>query len=477
MEDGLSPRCFSGIFAFGKTHRRESVVYSVSYQRASEVAVFGTLAYVFLAAMARKQAVPKPWLFRGQVAQPLLFRDALLSLQDVVAARYYRPDLWRYLDPVVTVAPECVRLECFSSDAGVYARVDLDPEVFHEGELGSEGTTNIDFGAEFAASLGRLRPGRDAALEVGEDSVKLETAAGTAVERKVKLPESWVRGFLQVQAIQRAIRPGFSLGRAGARLLLNGVPPRMNEGETRYVTPTGKISVVRPSGEALEVAGLHRLRLLKRLSPHLQRLSLWAAGDCGPTFWLADLGCARMTLGLSSAVSHTFSGDGEALFSTRREPDPAAVQQARALLTRSRIDAADLAGTLGVSGETAGQILDLLGEQGLVGYDLARSCCYPRHLPYLETEGFQLQPRDVNSRRLLERQQVELETRAPLADGEVLTGWVRGDHGTYRTRATVSTGGTLLDGDCTCAWVLKHGLSRGPCKHILALRLKGEVDG
>jgi len=28
---------------------------------------------------------------------------------------------------------------------------------------------------------------------------------------------------------------------------------------------------------------------------------------------------------------------------------------------------------------------------------------------------------------------------------------------------------------CTCAWYLKHQNSRGPCKHILAVKLKKEV--
>ncbi|WP_426503691.1 SWIM zinc finger family protein [Dactylosporangium sp. McL0621] len=26
---------------------------------------------------------------------------------------------------------------------------------------------------------------------------------------------------------------------------------------------------------------------------------------------------------------------------------------------------------------------------------------------------------------------------------------------------------------CTCQWFARHGLSRGPCKHILAVRLAG----
>ena len=44
-------------------------------------------------------------------------------------------------------------------------------------------------------------------IEVGEDSVALHTESGTSVERKVTLPERWVRCFLQAQAIQRKAKP------------------------------------------------------------------------------------------------------------------------------------------------------------------------------------------------------------------------------------------------------------------------------
>src|SRR5688572_29049026 len=137
--------------------------YSVAYRRSSEVALIQGLLHVFLASMQRREA-PKPWLFHGEVAQPLLFRDSLLTLRDVVNTRFYRPDLWKLLDPVVSVEQEWVRLECFSSDGGVYSRVDLSPNTFHEGELGSPGTTNVDFGPDFAARLATLRPGKGSAF-------------------------------------------------------------------------------------------------------------------------------------------------------------------------------------------------------------------------------------------------------------------------------------------------------------------------
>lgn len=449
--------------------------YLAAYRRASQVAVIQGLLHVFLAAMQRREA-PKPWLFHGQVAQPLTFRDGLLTLRDVVNTRFFRPDLWKLLDPVVSVEREWVRLECFSSDGGVYARVDLGPNVFHEGELGSPGTTNVDFGPEFAARLATLRPGRGSAFEIGEDSVRLETAAGAAVERKVELPERWLRGFLQVQAIQRAARPRFSLDRHRARAFLTGVPAQSGAGAVWWAGGDARISPARPApgGSAVGVEGIHRLKLLKRLAPHVEGLYVWAVDDEAPSFWVADLGGARVTLGLSSRVNQGFSGDGEALRSARRPVEAEVVERARSLAQgMERFSIADLSARLGVSESLTAEVVDLLSEQGLLGLDLAGGVYFPRHLPYA-AQGFAVQERDRHSRRLAGEGRATLEKRETVPGGARLAGWVEGDHARYRVHLTLDAGGAILGGSCTCPWILKHGMKRGPCKHLLALRLSGE---
>ncbi|MBI2300961.1 MAG: SWIM zinc finger family protein [Armatimonadetes bacterium] len=451
--------------------------YTTTYRRASTVAAVAGLWQVFLAALQREETkpAPKPWLFRGMLAQPLIFRDGLLTLREVVAARFYRPDLWRLLDPVVTTEEEWVRLECFSSCAGVYTRVDLRPDVFESGDLGGEGTTNVEFGADFAAQLSRLRPGRESAFEVSEECVALAGETGTAVERKVDLPERWLRGFLQVQAIQRASEPRFELAAGPARQLLSALP---GTGAPVYATAAGQVLANPGRAAALGVGGLHRLKLLCRMAPHVQRLQVWAVADHAPSFWVADLGAARVTMGLSSATNQGFSGDGEALRSARRELDEVLVACARHLLgSGRRFTTAELAEELDVPAATAGQLVDLFSEQGLLGYDLPEGRFYPRALPYVTRTGFVAQPRDVNARRLLAAGRAEVEAVTPVAGGRQLVGWVKGDTATYRVKVTVDPEGTILDGDCTCRWILDHGMQRGPCKHILALRLAGDEHG
>jgi SWIM zinc finger len=377
---------------------------------------------------------------------------------------------------VVTVEQEWVRLECFSGDAGVYARVDLRPDCFHEGEIGSPGTTNVDFGAEFAARLSALRPGKRSAFEVGEESVTLHTDQGKAIERQVELPERWLRGFLQVQAIARAAQPLFELNQVQSRAFLSAVPAKGSAGEPMLVTPVGGITAPqsRLQTHALEVNGLHRLKLLRRLAPQIKRLDVWAVGDRAPSFWVAHLDAARFTLGVSSALNFAFSGDGKALLSSRRPLDDELVERARSTLRdERRFQASDLSRKLNIPEGTAGELVDLLSEQGLIGYDLTDGVFYPRHLPYVEQSEFVTQPRDVNARRVVDSGRVEVSEITPIDDRTEFVGWVQGDHATYRVRVLVDSSGTIADGDCTCLWVIQYGMQRGPCKHILALRLAG----
>jgi len=64
-----------------------------------------------------------------------------------------------------------------------------------------------------------------------------------------------------------------------------------------------------------------------------------------------------------------------------------------------------------------------------------------------------------NTSYIVQDGQVEMETAGA-------SGWVRGKDGEYRVRR--DAGGVW---HCLCPWIARHGTSRGPCKHILAVRI------
>lgn len=452
------------------------------YKQPSLVENQAGLLLIFLASTeltGESQPAALPAIFSGQIAQPLIFRNLLLGLQQTVEARFYRPDLWRMLDPVITSGHRLLRMECFSSCGSVYARADLTENAFSDGAFHRQGTTNVDFNSAFIHHLAQLRPGKPAHFEMGEQSIKLETAQGAAVEHKVKLPERWLKGFLQVQAVQRQAQPRFELDRLTASQLLLQIPakvgktplflvPRRHKPEILHRQPAGKDGFI-------AVNDGQRLRLLHTVLPDLKTLRVYQTNVTGASLWVADTGAAQFSLGLSGAAAQGFSGDGDALRQLSAvdadEADLALARAAAASLNHFSI--ADLADHQGFALPYAAEIVDRLAQQGVLGFDRDRDVYFYRQLPFLLGDRYQ-PDRLKGSQTLLTKQAVDLE-HCERRDGELIArGWVRGESGYYPVVLRVDAQGYLQEGRCACAWIEKHELRRGPCKHLLALRFAAE---
>src|SRR5438876_477251 len=65
----------------------------------------------------------------------------------------------------------------------------------------SPGTTNIDFSDALYSSVQQIRGYRQTKIALGHDGVR-PTPEGRkeTLEKKIQVPDSWLRGFLQVQS-------------------------------------------------------------------------------------------------------------------------------------------------------------------------------------------------------------------------------------------------------------------------------------
>jgi len=169
-----------------------------------------------------------PRLFRGTVVHPVLFADALLAVGAVARSRFHVPSamLARILllaDPVATASQDRLRFEAFSSCASVYARLDLLP-AFTDGSFLGSGTTNVDLGADVRAALAGVTAAATLGLELGADDLAVEVDGVRHEERRVRLPERWVRGFAETQAILASMEPRFVADGAALRRFLRYLP-------------------------------------------------------------------------------------------------------------------------------------------------------------------------------------------------------------------------------------------------------------
>jgi SWIM zinc finger len=408
---------------------------------------------------------PNPYFFTGFLAAPRQTAQALLVVAEVARTRYYEPPNMvaariMAADPVVTSNLDRLRFESFSACAGVYARVDLEPGVL-DGRPRAWGTTNVDFNPPMRAALARVHDDEAMLMHVGHDEVRVETLAGSAVERKVPLPERWLKGFAEVQVASSHMVLRHELPAVEARRFLQSLP-RTKSRSVAWAAPAGRGLRLssRPDDAAVCLAGPERLRLLEKLLPFAKALRAYGplpSRDRGaePGVWELELDGARVVFALSPELFRGFSGEGGVLADLAGANEEVVEEVADTLHGEPVIDVEEVSHVTGADRTSVQTALGALGAAGRVGYDLAQSAYFHRELPYDRAVLERMHPRLLGARELVEQGAVRL--------GENGDATVRSGNAEYVVR--------FEDGvaRCTCAWFAKRRGERGPCKHVLAV--------
>lgn len=404
-----------------------------------------------------------PYFFQGRIEQPRQVADLLLALMEVVRSHYFLPRPPQ-TDPVVTCNEAMLRFESFSGCCGVYVRVDLEAASFaaeHQGR----GTTNVDFNEPMRAALSRLQDGDRAEFSVGRDEFALSQGDAAVVEKKVRLPLRWIKGFSEVQAYLPRLTLQAEISGSELRRLVRSLPLGSPPRQTSYLVPAGaglRLSQ-RPAQGAVAVQGLHRLRALNSLTPRAEGLRLWGDAASGISCWEVLFPVGRASLLLSPQTQRGFSGEGQILNQLTSEAWAAALPKVRAQLRwQNQINLAQMAGMAGLDLTETQTALAALGACGLAGFDCSTSQYFHRELPFDLERVEALQPRLLNARALLDEHKIRLLNQ-PGTDGYDLS--VEGTETVHHVRLREA-----LD-RCSCPWFSKHLGGRGPCKHILAARL------
>jgi len=409
-------------------------------------------------------ATPHPHFFEGELRQPQLTAQLLSAVHLIVGSRFFTPANSLGLaialaDPVVTSGGGMLRLEGFSACCSTYVRVDMEPQAY-AGDIVGKGTTNIDFNAPMRAALAKVRDADGLALSVGSTEFALHTAGASVVEKKVELPQRWLRSMVAVQAYQAAMHKVFEVGAIPALRFLRSLPKASTSKTPLWVMagPQGLRVTTQPSGDSgLRFTDSSRLRVLESLLPKATSLTLYADTSQQASAWCLDFGTMRLTLVLSAEVWRGFSGEGQALHALVLADDSHPLSAVRAQLNWQEALRADaLAEQLQWPVSAVDHALQVLGASGLVGFDLAHSAYFHRVLPFDLSQLEDLNPRLADARALLRSGAVRLISTAPL-EAQVQSADV-----SYLVREVV---GVLR---CTCPWFAKHQGERGPCKHVLA---------
>jgi hypothetical protein len=408
-----------------------------------------------------------PAFFSGFLASPSAAARGLLAVADVAAARYADQRPSGLLDPVVTGNGDRLRFESFSACCGVYARLDVLPDGLDGAETG-HGTTNVDVNNPLREALSRLTGDSPLHLRVGPDELAVTTLDGPVVEKKVPLPQRWLRGFAEAQVATTGFDLRAELSAAEAVRFLRSLPRpagRASRG-ARWLAPAGGTlrPVTRPVAGAVCLPGPERLATLQRVLRQALALRVYGpaadgSGTPTATAWEVVLPGMRLTLTLSPDTGRGFSGEGGVLEALATEEAAEDAELISVLLSwEPRIDPAELAARSGLTVRRVRAALVRLGTAGRVGYDPADAAWFHRELPYDAGRAERHNPRLVAARELVAAGAVggpEADSAVPVTSGA-------------RVHRVRETEGRLV---CTCDWWTEHRGGRGPCKHALAVRI------
>jgi hypothetical protein len=438
-------------------------------------AVSYTYRYPFESAVDSQHSVPQVRMatsldetsddlfFDGKLRRPAVVGQMLTVLCDTVRTRFYQRLNPLLLDPVITSGGGMLRFEGFSSCCGVYSRVDLRPEAF-DVDLRGKGTTNVDFNERMRTALRRLSDRDDAAFQVGGRGVALVKGSEKIIERKVKLPVRWIKGFCEVQAYQPRLTPRCELTPLEARDLFRSLP-KANSRSGCFVAKTGRAYRMTPTAKpgAVRVEGSDRVRVLEPLLASAKTVRIWYDDEAQTNGWEIENEVGRYFSLVSPELNRGFSGEGQALERLAAgEWQSALPHVTDALNWQSQIDPTQISAQSGLSEGAVEAALAVLGARGLAGYDTTSGRYFHRVLPFDLEKIEQLQPRLKNARELVDRVEIvsqrgaDVDAKVPGSDF---------DH-FVRLR---------FEGNkCTCRWHSRYQGQRGPCKHILAVRMKVE---
>jgi hypothetical protein len=411
-------------------------------------------------------------------------------------------DAWYVLDPVITVHPDEVFFECFSQDESSYGRLGASYEVFERvGDMAC-GTTNVDYSAALYDEFQKIRTYKSTVLEVDPTGFGVETTGSADYkEVKIDLPDSWVRGFLQVNsamslpAVQFDLHPMdiynicFVLRRRkekqsprGMRYILQpGEPVRVIFEPWNYEIVCDRSIYQGNKPVDIRVWGRRRLLILERLIPVARKFTVHLLGTGLPSFYVADLQDLSFTLGLSGWTANDWAKAGNFdLMAPRAKVDPWTQQRVFAALQENWVEAPDaLAQRLQLDRSVVLGALSAYTQAGKAIYDLNKQVYRVRELSREPLPIEQLRfanDREAAAQQFIEQKAVSISSVAIDTNNTLqLAGTVKQQGQTYEPTVSIDSDERLVAAQCTCNWHRQNKLFQGPCEHILALRIQHQL--
>nr|WP_315238455.1 SWIM zinc finger family protein [uncultured Flavobacterium sp.] len=405
-------------------------------------------------------------------------------------------DAWFVLDPVITVHPDEVFFECFSKDESSYGKLSCNYNIFTEISDFKCGTTNIDYSEGLYNEFQKIRNYKETEFKIDPSGFEAKTTYEQVYkEVKIDLPDSWVRGFLQVSSAMTLpatvldLHPMdiFSLcqylrrfkekkGPRALRFVLEPDKPIKAVFEPSYDEITFHRSLFQGNeSKTIRIWGRRRLLILERLIPVARNFKVVLLGSGLPSFFIADLGDMSYTLGLSGWTKNDWSTAGNFdLMAPRSNVDLFTQEKVFNALKENWFDTSDnLAKKLNLDPSVVSASLTAYTQAGRVIYDLNLGLYRVRELTQeplnMKTLRF-ASPQEEAANRYISENRIKIDSTVK-ADTLQIRGKINDKDFKYSTLAVLDKDNRLIEGSCECSFYKSNQLRKGPCEHILATRM------
>ena len=288
------------------------------------------------------------------------------------------------------------------------------------------------------------------------------------IQRPVKMPDRWIRALGNCAMLHQNMEYKFHVEGMQAKAFIAMLPAATGKERSGWLTPTkvGVILKLREEKNSVYISGLHRLSALRRIMSHVNAVYFYAPKNSEAGRMMIEL-CMRgasITLSLTAKSYEGYSGEGALLDSLS---DLKILEYAdkidNILNFESILDLDKISESTGIIKNDIKNAIELLAVSGKLGFDVKEKAFFHRELPDDPDRVLKDNPRLVGAKKLMEG----------ISHVEDDIWHVKSQDTIYRVIYPKDLG--AQNAKCTCTWYLKHQNSRGPCKHILAVKLKKGV--
>lgn len=429
------------------------------------------------------------WKLRDQYAR-------ILRREDPALFRMLTP-----VDPIVTVADDVCMFEGFSKDESAYGCLSVRrDDGFGPSPNLQIGTTNVDYSWQLYDEFQSLRSYHATRFLVDPEGFTVRAADRADYrEEKIDLPDGWLRGLMQIQSAMGLPSTKVELTREAVYSLLAYLRRHRHEHSPRALRfellegqapvlvlepwevriPVHGVVHDGPSVEPIRIWGRRRLQVLARALPLADSVTVHLLGTGMPSFWLVHMGEMTLTLGLSGWTTNDWTTTSA--LDLLRPPVAASadavaitagmLQQQRAmslrdLLTKTRLPKAELAATL-----------DHLAHSGQVMHDLSSGAYRWRSILPMPVGVAKIGDR---SPELLAGLDMSSSGAVRIARDEALDRGKRllvGKAANQACEVLLDSEARIKRGKCECSHHRRAGLRKGPCRHLIALRMVAMSPG